>query len=169
MVDRKRATRTVIDRSVYVPHYLMITANALASGASRLYRKHFGLGINECRIVAILGHQPDKTALEISAAVAMNKSIVSRSLHTLLKRDFISQAGQARGRRYRLTPLGEELQDKIVRMSMERQELLLAGIDDGQRPVLLALLARMLDNVAEVNRYELTAEKPLVLKSPGTQ
>jgi DNA-binding MarR family transcriptional regulator len=153
MAEDARQSRTVLNRHTYVPHYVMITANALAAGASRLYRNHFDLGINEGRITAVLGHEPDRTALEIGNAVAMNKSIISRSLHTLLERGLVSQSGGGRGRRYRLTEAGERVHDAVVRMSLDREALLLQGIDDAERSTLLRLLGRMLDNVTEMNSY----------------
>jgi DNA-binding MarR family transcriptional regulator len=146
--------RPVIDRHVYAPHYLMIIANALSAGASRLYLQRLDLGINEGRIVAVLGHEPGKTALEIGQAMMINKSIISRSLRTLMARELVRAAGTGRGCRYTLTGEGTVIHDAIVRMAFDREELLLAGIAPAERRALVRLLARMLANVETMNRYE---------------
>jgi DNA-binding MarR family transcriptional regulator len=146
--------RPVIDRHLYAPHYLMIIANALSAGASRLYLQRFDLGINEGRIIAVLGHEPGKTALAIGQAMVINKSIISRSLRTLLERGLVCPAGVGRGCRYSLTGSGKIIHDAIVRMASDREQLLLAGIDPAERQVLIRLLAQMLANVETMNRYE---------------
>jgi hypothetical protein len=43
----KPSSRKVIDRHLYVPHYLVVLANGMERGQSRIYLKHFGIGINE--------------------------------------------------------------------------------------------------------------------------
>jgi len=44
--------KPVINRHVYVPHYLHLIANAVTSGGSRIYLEKFGVGLNEGRIAA---------------------------------------------------------------------------------------------------------------------
>lgn len=46
----------------YVPSHLSHLNNRLSSGASQLYLKHFGVGINEWRILSVLSNWPRSTA-----------------------------------------------------------------------------------------------------------
>lgn len=146
-----RGQTPVIDRFVYVPHYVVLIANALTAGASRTYFRTIGLGINESRILAVLGHMPGLSQNGLSGALAMNKSIVSRSLQALLTAGYVTGAGSARARRFTLTESGRRHHDTIVRLSMARQERLLAGLDTAERDQLIGLLARILANIPSVN------------------
>jgi DNA-binding MarR family transcriptional regulator len=148
--DRK----PVIDRHLYVPHHLHLIANALTSGASRIYLDNFDIGLNEGRIAAVLGHVPGLTSSELGAAMAMNKSIVSRSLWLMLERGLIRQTGTVRARRNWLTDTGEALEANIVRISLAREQLLLDGFSGEERAVLLSFLGRMQANLPKVAAFE---------------
>ncbi len=149
MGDGRQAA--VIDRFAFVPHYIVLLANALTAGASRTYFREIGLGINESRILSVLGHTPGLTRLGMAGAMAMNKSIVSRSLQTLIAAGHVRSEGTARTGRFFLTAAGRDHHDTIVRLSMVRQERLLHGLDAADRRRLIELLARLLENIPAVN------------------
>jgi DNA-binding MarR family transcriptional regulator len=155
MKAKDEGGRDVIDRHVYAPHYLVLIANALASGASRLYFDHLGFGVNEARILAILGHNGQLTQPQMSGVLVMNKSIVSRSLQTLLDRRLVEPMAASRPQLFQLTEAGYVAHAVVVKISLDRENLLFDGIDADQREQLLTLLKRMLDNMANVNRYTL--------------
>jgi DNA-binding MarR family transcriptional regulator len=146
--------RPVINRHIYVPHHLHVIANALTSGASRIYLQQFDVGLNEGRIAAVLGHMPGLTAAELGAAMAMNKSIVSRSLWTMLERGLIRQTGTVRARRNWLTDAGAALEGGVVGISLAREQLLLDGFSEEEKAVLLSFLGRMQGNLAKVAGFE---------------
>jgi DNA-binding MarR family transcriptional regulator len=146
--------KPVINRHTYVPHYLHLISNAVTSGGSRIYIENFGVGLNEGRIAAVLGHVPGMTAAELGAAMAMNKSIVSRSLWTMLDRGLIRQTGTERARRNWLTEAGAELEAGVVRVSLAREQLLLDGFSGEERAALLAFLGRMQANLPKVAAFE---------------
>ena len=138
--------RQLIDRHQFAPHYLSLIANVLTSGSSREYLLRYGVGLNEARILTVLGHVPGLTQTELSAAMAMNKSIVSRSLASLIERGFISQEGTPRALHHHLTKAGFRIHDRIVPIALAREEALLAGFTQEERRQLLQMLARMLRN-----------------------
>jgi DNA-binding MarR family transcriptional regulator len=141
-----RADRPIIDRYLFAPHYLSLIANVLTSGSSREYLSRYGVGLNEARIITVLGHVPGLTPPELSTAMAMNKSIVSRSLASLMEREFIRQEGTPRALHNYLTEAGSLIHDRIVPIALGREEALLAGITPEERRQLLQLLVRMLKN-----------------------
>ena len=141
----------VIDRFVYAPHYIVLIANALTAGASRTYFRTIGFGINESRLLSVLGHSPGMTQAALGTALAMNKSIVSRGLAALGAAGCVAAAGPDRARRFTLTEAGRRHHDVIVSLSMARQERLLAGFDGRERALLIDMLARLLANIPSVN------------------
>jgi len=146
--------RRVLDRHTYVPHYLMVLANGMASGQSRLYLKQLGLGINECRITTILAHVPGLQANEMSAMLSMNKSIVSRSVNSLIRRGMIEPVYPSGPRKLRLTALGQRRHRDIVEVAIERERLLLTGLTPNDKTILLGYLARLFANMPIVDAYK---------------
>lgn len=138
--------RKYIDRNRYVPHFLALIANVFTSGSSREYLARYGVGLNEARIVSVLGHVPGLTPTQLSAAMGMNKSIVSRSLAALVDQGFLEQTGTPRALKNLLTPAGYALHDHVVFMALRREERLLEGFSTDERALLLDFLVRMLRN-----------------------
>jgi DNA-binding MarR family transcriptional regulator len=135
-----------IDRHRYVPHYLALIANVFTSGSSREYLARYGVGLNEARIVGVLGHVPGLTPSQLGTAMGMNKSVVSRSLAAMVRQGLVEQSGPARALRTVLTPAGHVLHDRVVFMALRREERLLQGFSAAEREVLLDFLVRMLRN-----------------------
>jgi len=147
-------SRQVIDRHLYVPHYLVVLANGMAWGQSRIYLKHLGIGINEARIVTVVAHTPDCTASEICDILVMNKSIASRSLQVLETQGLIEGGASKRSRPIKLTEAGYKLHDRVVRVSLEREKRLLAGFTPNEKAIVLGYLARMFSNLELANAYD---------------
>ena len=57
-----RASANALDLENYVPAFLTWIANKLSSSASLIYRRRFGVGIVEWRIMALLAVEPWITA-----------------------------------------------------------------------------------------------------------
>ncbi|WP_404711995.1 MarR family winged helix-turn-helix transcriptional regulator [Sphingomonas sp. MMS24-J13] len=148
------ADRPVLNRHIHVAHHLTVLANAMTSGGSRIYLDRFDFGLNEGRITAVLGHTPGMTAAELGAAMAMNKSIVSRSLWTMLERGLIRQTGSARARRNWLTEEGYRIEAQVVAITLARERLLIDGFSAEEKAQLLSFLTRMQANLAKVAEFE---------------
>jgi DNA-binding MarR family transcriptional regulator len=146
--------RPVLNRHTHVAHHLAVLANAMTSGGSRIYLERFDFGLNEGRIVAVLGHTPGMTAAELGVAMAMNKSIVSRSLWTMLDRGLVRQTGSVRARRNWLTDEGYRIEAEVVRITLAREELLIDGFSAEEKAQLLSFLTRMQGNLSKVTAYE---------------
>jgi DNA-binding MarR family transcriptional regulator len=139
--------RRVIDRHLFVPHYLAVLANSLTWSQSLFYREKYGIGVNEVRIVTVLAHSPGLSARGLTEVLVMNKAIVSKSLAMLVEKGLIEEDQSVRPRPYFLAPSGVELNSRIVRVALERERRLLNGFTANDKTILLGYLARMFHNL----------------------
>jgi DNA-binding MarR family transcriptional regulator len=146
-----------LDLNRYVPALLTFLANKLATGASGTYRKHFGVGVVEWRVIALLAVEDNITANRICQVIGLDKSAVSRSLQLLEASGRISgQADSKDGRRYAvsLTAEGKALHDRVLKVALERERRLLSGLSPEEVDTLVNLLSRMQGTVGYVNEYD---------------
>ncbi len=146
-----------LDLNRYVPALLTFLANKLATGASGTYRKHFGIGVVEWRLLALLAVEDAITANRICQAIGLDKSAVSRALQTLETAGNVTgQADSRDGRRYTvsLTPQGRALHDRVLKVALERERRLLSDFTAQEVDTLIDLLGRMQAKVPLVNEYD---------------
>ena len=163
---RRRPMSRHIDRERYAPYYLTVIANAISSSASQVYLREFGIGVNDWRVVSHLGLDPGCTAQVISNVLQLDKSVVSRSVKTLVDRGLVGVETTPGFRRLYLTAAGAELHKRMVPVALEREQLLLAGLDDADVALLLGLLRRVHANLPALTAYAprrapAPAERPL--------
>lgn len=149
-----RKARQHIDGANYLPSYLSHINNRLSSGASQLYLRLYGIGINEWRILSVLSNWPRSTAGTIGDTVGMHKTVVSRSLREMEEKGLVHIDTGSGQRLMALTAEGQRLHDQIVRIALERERLLTLGFSEAERQLLFGLLRRMLDNVESVNAWD---------------
>lgn len=160
MAKAKRAAERaadgpVLDLARYAPALLTFLANKLSRGASTLYRRHFGVGIIDWRIMALLAIEPRIPASRICKVIGLDKGPVSRSVAFLVARGLATTEGDdgdARRRIIALTPEGRALHDRILAVALERERRLLACLEPAEVKVLLGLLNRLHDNLDAVSR-----------------
>lgn len=141
----------------YVPGLLTFLANKLATGASQCYRKHFGIGVVEWRMLSMLAVESDITANRICQVVGLDKSAASRSLQTLEAAGHVqSQVDPKDARRYtvRLTASGKALHDEVIKVALERERRLLGDLSPAEVDTLVNLLGRLHTQVTHVNEYD---------------
>ncbi|MFI8481382.1 MarR family winged helix-turn-helix transcriptional regulator [Pseudomonas sp. NPDC078700] len=146
-----------LDLSRYVPAMLTFLANKLSTGASISYRKHFGIGVVEWRVIALMAVEDQITANRICQVIGLDKSAVSRSLQLLEKAGRITgQVDSQDARRYAvsLTAEGRALHDRVLKVALEREQRLLSDLDPTEVETLINLLARLQTKVAQVNEYD---------------
>jgi DNA-binding MarR family transcriptional regulator len=145
----------VLDLGSYVPALLTFLANKLSRSGSALYRRHFGVGIIEWRILAMLAVEPSIPASRICQVIGLDKGPVSRSLAFMERRGLVAiRADQTDTRRRlaALTEAGKALHDRILAVALERERRLLSCLSPEQRAELVGLLNRLHDNLDAVNR-----------------
>ncbi len=146
-----------LDLNRYVPAMITFLANKLATGASISYRKHFGIGVVEWRLIALLAVEEKITANRICQVIGLDKSAVSRSLQILEAAGRITgEVDSKDGRRYAvsLTPEGKALHDRVLKVALERERRLLSDLSPEEVDTLVNLLARMQTKVGYVNDYD---------------
>ena len=146
----ERASPNALDLENYVPAFLTWIANKLSSSASSIYRRRFGVGIVEWRIMALLAVEPWITAGRICEVIGLDKAGVSRSLRFLLDKGFAETRYRDNNNRRQfiaLTRAGIELHDRIALVARAREEQLLTGFSDAERAAAVRLLARMHENL----------------------
>ena len=72
-----------LDLARYVPALITFLANKLSASASGQYRKMFGVGIVEWRVIALLAVEPETTANSVSNVIGLDKALVSRTVKKL--------------------------------------------------------------------------------------
>jgi DNA-binding MarR family transcriptional regulator len=143
-----------IERDRYTPYYLTVIANAISSSASQVYLREFGIGVNDWRVLSHLGLEPGCTAQVISNVLQVDKSVVSRSVRTLVDRGLVAAESTPGFRRLYLTTRGAELHKEMVPLALQRERLLLSGLDDAEVEQLLGLLRRLHANVPALAAYD---------------
>ena len=139
-----------LDPAAHAPFQIVALANRISSSASRAYLRDFGVGVMEWRVLALVGREPGTTAHAVSQLSDIDKASVSRAVAALVRRgDIEAQADPADARRtlLRLTDAGERLHDAILAASLEREQLLLAGLRAEERRTLLDLMKRLAANM----------------------
>ena len=146
-----------LNLSCYVPALLNFLSNKLSAGASQCYRKHFGIGVVEWRMLSMLAVENDITANRISQTIGLDKSAVSRSLQALEKAGHVrSQVDikDARRNTVSLTASGKGLHARVLKVALERERRLLSGLSEAEVDTLIELLGRLHAQVPNVNEYD---------------
>jgi DNA-binding MarR family transcriptional regulator len=147
----------VLDLDRHVPYFFTYISNRLSRGASDTYRKHFGIGITEWRVMGVLAGLPNITANQIISAIGFDKGAVSRSLHELERqRLVISEPDPTdnRSRIIRLSKTGDALHDRIIVAALAREERLLSTLSPQEHETLIVCLRKMRANVPHSNAYD---------------
>lgn len=152
--SRRQQPRAVLDLERYVPALLVFLANKLTSGASTIFRRHFGVGTTEWRIMAMLGVEPWIAAGRVCKVIGFDKAAVSRSLAMLQDKGLVrarSHASDGRSLVYALTDRGWRLHGRILAISLEREQRLLGDLSMAERELLIGLLNRLHRRIPTMN------------------
>ena len=132
-------------------------ANKLVNSGSALYRRRFGVGFSEWRIMVMLALEPGVTAKRIGGVVGLDKAAISRSLAAMADSGLIRPTPGTAGRRsrdYVLTEAGWSLHGRMAKVAAEHERRLLATIAPDERPALLGMLQRLLAQIPEVEAFD---------------
>lgn len=156
-----------------IPYLIGAIANLLSAGGSRLYRRAFGIGLGEWRLMWVVAIEPCITARRAAQIMGTDEAAVSRAVAGLERRGLAHAATDPEDRRQRLielSPAGVELHSRIIVVARERERRLLAGFRHQEIRLLTELLRRLHANSATVDDFDpaavLTDRRAPV---PGTQ
>lgn len=149
--------KTVLDLERYVPHLLVSITNKLSAGGAHLYRKLYGVGVTEWRILAMLAIEPSIPASRVCQVIGLDKALVSRVTQTLAQRGLVSvkkDQSDTRRQLIMLTAKGNRLHDDIINFALRREQLLVGDLSREELKVLTNLLSRLHARVDAVNAYK---------------
>jgi DNA-binding MarR family transcriptional regulator len=144
----------VVDLEHYVPAFLTWIANKLSRGASQHYLAVADVGIETWRCLVLLAIEGSISAQQVSKVVGMDKGSVSRCFKSMQTKGLITlglDAGDGRVRIATLTKQGRKLHHQILGIALERERALLSVLNAQERETLIALLARLHENLPEVD------------------
>lgn len=150
-------SHTPLNLDRYVPALLTFLTNKMSSGASACYRKHYGIGIVEWRLLAMLAVEDNISANRMVQVIGLDKSAISRALQTLERDGYVTTRVDAKdARRYTvsLTEPGQALHDRVLVTALERERLLLGNLDEQEIETLIGFLHRMTAQLDQVNAVE---------------
>lgn len=148
--------KQALDLNRYIPALLTFISNKLAHGASENYRRLFGIGMSEWRVIAMLAVEPDIAANRICQVIGIDKGLASRVVQKLAKRGLISvESDPLNNSRsvIRLTSAGTRMHERILRVVRERERILHAAFSRSEIETLLGLLHRLHAQADVVNAY----------------
>lgn len=121
-------------------------SNLTSAGASRMFRAAFDLGLGEGRLLYVVGYEQTLTAARASQIMGVDKGATSRALGVLERRRLVqvtADPGDARQRVIRLTAAGRRLRDRLMALSIDREQRLTAVFTAEEAETLSRLLQRL--------------------------
>lgn len=141
---------TILDIDRYLPFLLNAVSSAWQRKTSAIYRKEFGLGIVEWRVIAMLNIEPEITANRICEVVRLDKGATSRSLKQLESLGYAASeatTSDPRKRRWRLTAKGLKAHDDIMAIALGCEADMVEGLAEDEIDHLARSLKKLLANL----------------------
>jgi len=138
----------------FLPYRLSILSNRISGIIAQTYKNKFALSINEWRIMAVLGEYPGASADEVSVKVQTEKSIISRALQKLLKRQLVDREVDQTDRRrqnLKLTKTGYEVYQQNVPLSYDYENKLLECLSSEEQQQLYALIDKLYEHAGKID------------------
>jgi len=147
------ATFTVLDLEEFVPFRLLLLSARMSKAVGRIYAERFGVSAAEWRALAVLGRSGPMTFSELQERAAMDKVRVSRTITTLMQKDYINRGVDPFDRRritLALTESGQSVYKAIVPHILSVERDLLASLTPDERSTLGQLISKLEDRMAAV-------------------
>jgi DNA-binding MarR family transcriptional regulator len=167
--ERQGRARPRLELDAHLSFLIVALANKISSCASFTYMRHFGVGVMEWRVLAMVAAHPGVTAKGISEVSGIEKSSISRAIHMLIKRGYLEATNDLSDSRRALcvlTAAGYALHDRIYAASMARRRLLLTGFSDAEHRQIIEYCRRLMTNMSLVNEYR-PSDAPALGASKG--
>lgn len=137
----------------YVPGLLLWITNRMSASASKLYRKKYGIGVTQWRVLAFIELYPNSTGAQACQLMGIDKGAVSKSLRFLESEGWLTSSPSSGHRiKYSTTKAGRELYSRVLETASSREEALLTGFAEEERDLLIDFLHRLLENQATVDQ-----------------
>jgi DNA-binding MarR family transcriptional regulator len=111
----------------FLPYRLVVAATLASRALARIYGHHFGIGIPEWRVMAMLGQFERLTARDVGELSHMHKTKVSRAVSELVARGLVLKTPNRDDRReafLSLSPPGRRIYDQIAPLALSFEKRL---------------------------------------------
>ena len=139
-----------LDLDRYVPHLIGTLYNRMSAHASAEYRKEFGVGVVDWRVLSTLRLDPGASAAAITSVFEGDKAAVSRVLKHLTELGhvrFIASERDPRRKSWEPTATGAALHDALLARALEREAVLTTGIPNADLDVFFDVIHKRRANL----------------------
>lgn len=129
----------------FLPYQLSVLSLKISNGIAAHYQDQFGINISEWRVLVILYQNPDVTAKKITQLSQMDKVRISRTLKSLVQKDYLTQSQHpldARAKNYELNKRGRYLMRAVIPDALRYEEELLSRLSQEEREQLHHLIGK---------------------------
>lgn len=143
-----------LDLARYAPHLIGVVSNAWLRLTSAEYRRRFGIGIVEWRVLATIRIEPAINAHRICEVIRIDKAAASRALRILETSGYLTyeaSSGDSRRRLWSLSKSGEQLHADILAIAREYERHLLSGIAPDALNTFFQVMGTMRENIDRVS------------------
>lgn len=136
--------------------FLSVITNRFGRNASAYFRRRYGIGIVEWRIIAVLGFQSPLSSQELAQRTDVDKAAVSRSLRSLEALELIrlKRTGSSSPRKLiYITDKGREIRERAMEDTLRRQEMVFADLDPEKLATFREVLKYLFAKTEETVRY----------------
>ena len=134
-----------MDLNQFLPYQLSILSLKISKGIAEHYQDQFGINISQWRVLVILYQNPDITAKKIAQLSQMDKVRISRTLKSLVQKDYLTQSKHpldARAKNYELNKRGKYLMRAVIPDALRYEENLLSQLSQEEREQLHHLIGK---------------------------
>ena len=124
---------------------LVFAANRFTRSSARLFEQRFGIGAMDWRMLVMLTREPGSTVSHAGRVIGIDKAAVSRSLGRIRDKGLAVQSAEQGG--WVLTQEGQALHDAVLKVALERQQKLLAGLSREDVETFTRCLGMFLSNL----------------------
>ena len=138
--------KTVLRLEEFLPYRLMVAAEKISLGFSKIYKEKYDLSRPEWRVLASLAQFNRATATEVGAHSSMHKTKVSRAVYVLEKRKWLSRKMDDQDRRVEwleLTREGKAKFSALAKLAKAYEAQIVTLLGEGSAAQLDAALARV--------------------------
>ena len=133
----------------FVPYQLSIVSNTVSQAIAHEYEGRFELGTTEWRVMAVLARYDGEglSARALSRLTAMDKVAISRALSRLVAQGRVlrrTHPGDKRRSVLRLSAAGWRVHDVVAPLARQREQELLARLDDDEQRWLRRVLDKLM-------------------------
>ena len=139
-------TRLQLER--FLPYRINVAGWFTSRSLARIYGEHFGIGIPEWRVIAMLGEFDKLTSRDIGEHSRMHKTKVSRAVTELESRGWVLRSENRADRREAFVALsqpGRRIYEQIVPMALAFEQRMMAGISEEDSKTFENVLALLIE------------------------